>query len=265
MASFKSTNHRVGEFLGASLAADVARRAFSLTVDLLKGTLDALRRLLFAEVIEHQSCTHQQGSGIGEPFASDVRSGTMYGFEHGAFVADIRAGHQAQPSDKARSQVAHYVTVKIRQQEHVKLQGIHDDLHAGVVNDEFLVFDGGKLCGYRPDRFQEQAVRKLHDIGFVYGMNLFSAVAFGIFKRKFRNARGSFFGDDFQAFDDAGNNLMLEAGVQVLGVLADENQVHIFKVRLYTGHVFDRAQIGVKIEGLAKGHVDAGRAAGNGR
>src|SRR5256886_9164758 len=110
----ESGNHGVSEFLGASLAADVARRAFSLTVDLLEGTLDALRRLLFAEVIEHQSCTHQQGSGIGEPFASDVRSGTMYGFEHGAFVADIRAGHNAQPSDKARSEVAHYVAVKVR-------------------------------------------------------------------------------------------------------------------------------------------------------
>src|SRR5205809_262601 len=186
----ESGNHGVSEFLSASLAADVARCAFSLTVDPFEGTLDALRRLLLAEVIEHQSGTHQQGSGIGEPFASDVRSGTMYGFEHGAFFADIRAGHDAQTADKPRGQIAHYVAVKVRQQEHVKLQGIHDDLHAGVIDDEFLVLDGREFRGYHSDRFQEQAVRKLHDIGFVNGVNLFSTVALGIFKREFRNPRG---------------------------------------------------------------------------
>src|SRR5437016_119064 len=154
----ESGNHGVTEFLGASLAADVARRAFSLTVDLLEGTLDALRRLLFAEVIEHQSCTHQQGSGIGEPFASDVRSGTMYGLKHGAFFSDVGAGHNAQTADKPRGQIAHHVAIQIREQEHVKLQGIHHDLHAGVIDDEFLVFDGGKLCGYHADRLQEQPV-----------------------------------------------------------------------------------------------------------
>src|SRR5947207_12619591 len=90
----ESGNHGVSEFLGASLAADVARRAFSLTVDPFEGTLDALRRLLFAEVIEHQSCTHLQGRLIGAHFASEVRTGTKYGLTTGAFGSDVGLGHQ---------------------------------------------------------------------------------------------------------------------------------------------------------------------------
>jgi len=48
-----------------------------------------------------------------------------------------------QAAHKPRCQIAHDVTIKIRQQEHVKLQGIHHDLHAGVINDEFFVLDKG--------------------------------------------------------------------------------------------------------------------------
>ena len=122
---------------------------FSLAINLFQGVLDALGRLLLAEVIEHQSTAHQQGRRIGESLAGDVGSGTVNSLEHRAFVADVGAGHHAEAPDKARGQVAHDVAIKIRQQKHVKLQGIHHDLHAGVVNDKFLVFDGGEICRHR--------------------------------------------------------------------------------------------------------------------
>ena len=34
-------------------------------------------------------------------------------------------------------------------------------------------------------------------------------------------------GDDLQALDDAGDDLVLEAGVEILGVLADDDQVDV--------------------------------------
>src|SRR5207302_8880699 len=46
----ESGNHGVSKFLGASLAADIARCVFSLAVDVFEGILDALRSLMFAEV-----------------------------------------------------------------------------------------------------------------------------------------------------------------------------------------------------------------------
>ena len=91
------------------------------------------------------------------------------------------------------------------------MQGIHHNLHAGVIHDEFLVFDGRELRRYCPDRSQEQAVGKLHDVGFVDGVDFLPAMAHGVFKRKFRNPRGSLFRDDFQALDHSGNDFVLEA------------------------------------------------------
>ena len=101
---FKSSDHRVREFLRSSFAADVASRMFCLAVDLFEGILDALRRLMFAEVIEHQSAAHHQGSGIGESFAGDVRRSTMNRLKHGAFVSDVGTGHDAQTNPAARSE-----------------------------------------------------------------------------------------------------------------------------------------------------------------
>ena len=89
--------------------------------------------------------------------------------------------------------------------------GIHHHLHAGVIDDKFFVFDLGELRRHRPDRSQEQPVRKLHDVGFVNGMNLFSTVVFCIFKGKFRDPRGGPLGDDLEALHHAGNDLVLEA------------------------------------------------------
>src|SRR5439155_795554 len=73
-----------------------------------------------------------------------------------------------------------------------------------------------------------------------------------------------FFGDDFQAFDDAGNDFVLEAGVEVFGIFADDDDVDIFKARFEAGQIAHRAEIGVEVEGFAQRYVDAGRATGYG-
>src|SRR5882672_7450919 len=106
----------------------------------------------------------------------------MHSLEHSTFMANVGAGNHAEASDQACGQIAHDVAIKIRKQEHVKLQGIHHDLHAGVINDEFFVLDKGELRRDSADRSQKQAVRKLHNVGFVNGMNLFSAVQPCVFK-----------------------------------------------------------------------------------
>ncbi len=204
--------------------------------------MDSLRRGPFAEVVEHQNAAHQQCSGISESLAGDIRGGAMHSLEHGAFVPDVSAGHHAQAADQPRRQIAHDVPVKIRQQKHVKLLRIHHDLHAGVVDDEFLVLDIGILFGDGANGLEKEAVGELHDVGFVDGVNFFAAMALGVFKSEVSDARGSLFGDDLEAFDHAGNDFVLEAGVQVFGIFADEHDVHVFKARLDAGDVFHGAQ-----------------------
>ena len=91
-------------------------------------------------------------------------------------VADVAAGDYAEAADQAGSKIAHHVAVKIGQKQHVKLLRVQDHLHAGVVHDHFFVFDFLVMLGDGADGFQKQAIGKLHDIGFVDGVNFFAAV-----------------------------------------------------------------------------------------
>jgi len=66
--------------------------------------------------------------------------------------------------------------IKSRQQEHVKLQGIHHDLHAGVINDEFFCTRyKGVNCASDPARSpisEETSSRKLHKWALLNGIAL---------------------------------------------------------------------------------------------
>src|ERR1700681_1959783 len=78
------------------------------------------------------------------------------------------------------------------------------------------------------------------------------------------NGRGA--GDDLDTGNDVGNHLMLDAGVQVLGVFAENHHVDgdIREARGNAGQRMNRAHVGVKIQTLAKGDIDAGEAASDG-
>ncbi len=74
-----------------------------------------------------------------------------------------------------------------------------------------------------------------YDIGFVDGMNLLAAAALGVLEGEAGDARGGALGDNFEAFDHAGDYFVLEAGVQILGIFAHQNDVYIFKARRHAG------------------------------
>jgi len=87
----------------------------------------------------------------------------------------------------------------------------------------------------------------------------------GVREGELRHARRRHLGDDFQALDHARHDLVLEAGVQVLGVLAHEHQVDVLEPRRDARQVVDRPEVGVEAEGLAQAHVDAREAGADGR
>ncbi len=62
----------------------------------------------------------------------------------------------------------------------------------------------------------------------------------------------------------SGADAMLDARVQVLGVLADDDQVDVLVARLDALHRPRGAQIGVQVERLAEGHVDRAKALADG-
>ncbi len=72
-------------------------------------------------------------------------------------------------------------------------------------------------------------------------------------------------GNDLQTLDDAWNDLVLQARVQVLGVLADDHQVHAVVPGLHRRNVPDRPQVDEQVERLAQPDVDAGESAADRR
>src|SRR5581483_1671003 len=64
-------------------------------------------------------------------------------------------------------------------------------------------------------------------------------------------------GNDLQALDDARHHLMFEAGVEDLGIFADDDQIDVLEPRLDAGEISHRAQVRIEIERLSQSDVDA--------
>src|SRR5215831_3659747 len=96
-------------------------------------------------------------------------------------------------------------------------------------------------------------------------MNLFSLVLASIFESKLSNAGRSLFRHDLEALDDAGDHLVLQTGIESLGVFANDDQVDIRIARGNVRQIANRTEVGVELELLSQGDVDAGKAAADRR
>src|ERR1051326_2229197 len=123
----------------------------------------------------------------------------MDGFKHGAIVAEVSAGNHPKSADQAGGQVTHNISIKVGQQQHIELRRIENHLHAGVIDDEFFVFDVFILLGHGADGAEKEAVAQLHDVGFVDGVNFLAIVFAGVLKGEAGDASGGFLGNNFQA------------------------------------------------------------------
>src|ERR1700757_1000144 len=215
---------------------------------------------MLAEMAYHDQRIPQQGRRVGEILSCDIGRGPMDSLKNCAFIAQVRAGHKSQPTDKSGAQIRENISVEIFHHQHIVLVRIHHQLHAGVVDDVFAVSDLGIIFRYVAAAAQEQAIGQLHDVRFVDGMNFLALILTRIGKCEFGNPRGSFLSNNLQAFDNAGHHFMLQARVKTLCVFADDDQVNIRIARGNVRQVPDGAEICVQIEFLAEGDVDARKA-----
>ena len=122
-----------------------------------------------------------------------------------------------------------------------------------------------KILGDVAAAAQEQAVGKLHDISFVNGMNFLALILAGVLEGEFGDTGRRFFGDDLQALDHPGNDLVFESGVEALSIFADDDEIDIGITRRNVRQIADGTEVGVELELLAQRDVDAGKAATDGR
>ena len=173
----------------------------------------------------------------------------------------LAPGARPEAADEARAQVGHDVAVEVLEQQHVEAGGVEDELHAAVVHDDVVVLDVGEVRGDLRAAVEEQAVRELHDVGLVDGGDPLPAVGPRVVEGELRDPGRGLLGDDLDRLHHARHHHVLEARVEVLGVLADDDEVDVVVPALHPGQRLDRAHVRVEVEGLAQGHVDRGVAA----
>ena len=167
--------------------------------------------------------------------------------------ADVGARRDAETADQPGREVADDVAVQVGQDEHVVQLGLLDELHAHVVDDAVLELDPALvLGGDGPAALEEEPVGQLHDVGLVDGRDLVPAVGDRVLEGVPGDPLRRLAGDDLDALRGIAADHVLDAGVEVLGVLADDDQVDVLVARLEALHRARRAQVGVQAERLAE-------------
>ena len=215
---------------------------------------------------EQQHAREHQGRGVGLVLARVLGRGTVHGLEDGRLGADIRPRRDTQTADETGAQVTDDVPVEVRQDEYVVQLGLLDELHAHVVDDAVLEGDPALvLGGDRPATLQEQAVRELHDVGLVDGRDLAPPVGDRVLEGEAGDPLGSRPGDDLDALGGIRADHVLDSGVEVFGVLADDDQVHVVVAGLEARDGPDGSEVRVQPQSLPQGDVDGPKSDTNGR
>ena len=162
--------------------------------------------------------------------------------------ADVGARCDAEAADQPGREVAHDVAVQVRQDQHVVQLGLLDELHAHVVDDAVLELDPAVvLGGDRPATLEEEAVGQLHDVGLVDGGHLVAAVGDRVLEGEPGDPFRGLAGDDLDALGGITADHVLDPGVEVLGVLADDDEIDILVARVEPLHRARRAQVRVQV------------------
>ena len=195
-------------------------------------------------MIEHHRSRENLGRGVGDILASDIGRGAVRSLKDCAVGTDVGAGCHAQTTHQAGAQVAHDVAVQVGQHQDIEVIGVLDQAHAGGVDDLVVELDIGIAGGHLARHAQEQAVGRLHECWPCARPSPFAAAAAGVLKGILHNATALGDGDRLdrdggigcegllaRALDklrellDLGSALIeLDAGVEVLGVLAHDDQ-----------------------------------------
>lgn len=211
-----------------------------------------------AEVAQEHGAAEQEGGGVGLVLALDVEADVAAaGLKDGDVAAHVAAGDDAGAADEGGGNVGQDAAVQVGHDHDVKLLGLADALHRGVVDNHVVGLELGVVLGEAVEGAAEEAVGELHDVGLVDAGNLLAVVGEGEAEGKLGNALRLGAGDDLERLDDAGDALVLEAAVLTLGVLADDAEINVVVARLEAGDVLDERDGGVNVELLAHGDVEA--------
>jgi len=145
-------------------------------------------------------------------------------FKDGALDAEVGSGNQAEAADEAGAKIADDVAVEVFKQQRVVLEGIHDELHACVVNELLAVEDIRKP---RPPCAAQRRKRPSESFMMLalWMEWIFLRPCLRAYSKANLAMRVEPFADDLDAFNDTGNYFVLQAYVFALSVFADDDEV----------------------------------------
>jgi len=239
----------------------VAPQVLGLHLSGLKHLVYALPHHLPVEVkagvVQQISCAKQQGGGVCHVLADGFAEGvTRPRLKDDCVLAVALPGHQPGPADQPSGHVGDDITVEIRHHQDVKLLRLGDHLHAGVVDDHPLEFDVRIESGDLLAATEEEAVAELHDVGLVNRSHFLPIELGRVIESKLGNSVGLLGGDDLEALDNTLHRLMFQTRVLALGLLSNDDEVHVVVLAgdpRYAGHLDD---ICVQIQLLAHLNVE---------
>lgn len=255
-----------GVLVRLGLTAEVAREGLALGEGIEDGRLDAGGVLVQAHVSEHHDGAEEEGGGVGEALAGNVRGGAVDGLEDGALIADVARGGEAETADEAGAHVGENVAVEVGHDEDLVVVGggVGDHLEARVVEELGVELDAGEVLGHLLGDLEEQTVRQLHDGGFVDDADLLATNRLGVLEGESEDALAGLAGDELDALDDAIDDDVLDARVFTLGVLSDQDGVDVIVGGLVASDRAAGSQVGEEVEGSSEGEVEGDMALANG-
>ena len=172
----------------------------------------------------------------------------MNGFEDGPAGSHISRRRETETPNKPGAQIRNNVTVQVGHYQNIVLRGVLDHVQTDGVEVFLFEFDLRVFLGGLPAALKEQAVGHPHNVGFVNGGDLGPAVGFGIFEGELSHASGGVLCDQFDTLDHAVDDLVLDARVFSLGVLADGDQIDVVVQGLVAFDGFAGSHVGVQTE-----------------
>lgn len=206
---------------------------------------------------QHHSAREQHGSWVSLVLALDIKTDvTASGLEDSDITAHVATWDDTGATDEGSADVGQNASVKVGHDHDVELLWAGHALHGGVVDNHVAGLKGRELLGDGVEGVAEETVGQLHDVGLVDAGHLLAVVGQGEAEGELGDALGLGAGDDLERLDDAGDGLVLKAGVLALGVLTDDGEVDVLVAGLVAGDVLDQDDRGVDVELLTEGDVE---------
>src|SRR5438309_4863585 len=267
---------------------------------------DRRRHVVPPELFEHHRSRQDHTPRVDLVLPCVLRCGAVRRLEYGVPVAHVAARREPEPAHLRRRGVGEQVAVQVGCGDHRVLLGTEHELREHRIRNP--VFDNHSSRGSFPvarvrlgdgllaeprcrdlvPPLPEPALRELHDVALVHEGDRAAAGAQGVLDGFHDQTLGAELGHRLDADRAPGTDLgaeplgeepdhriglgapgpVLDAGVHVLDVLAEDHHVELVRLAHWAGHALEipyRPDAGVQVEHLAQRHVEGADPSPNGR